>query len=681
MAHATKQTAINNHPHNHIPIRPMTPHPITFLLLLFLFLHSLATTTSATSNNDGHLPFHRITVLASHNAHANRAAANSFFETLGINQETSIYDQLRTDGVRALLLDIRLDPSASDDILRLVHEPLDYGGFEEEMRKNLVPFLEEEESAVVSLYFETVGDTDTGDDEGIRAAIVGRLKEVFSSLQVHGVPLKELTFKFDDGLWQDHEEWPTMSELREANQRLFVFFDRSEFADSEYGFMHNEQVVQENDWRGIESCDSRFMWQSLNASLPSKANWSRLFVMNHYCCDSGAESYGTVIPNGNPLLGGGDQWMGIKMCMENNGGVKPNFIALDWVVQNAEARSIANFMNFGGAVGTRQLCSSDNHCATSSCNVELGLCQCRECIEGSEETCDGCESGQFCYAASDGGLNECRSAESLQINMTRQDAVNVTQEGQQTVNEENFYCGETYSQAVGNCSTSALCPNGNSDCPADQVCFGPFECAAELTSQPAEEFLSLPTVLQSAQPTLRTLNSSSPLSTLTPSPSPSSSLNSSIPATDPPVTPVTMYCGESYETAKQTCSDETACPGGMSVPRVKSALEESSALLGHLPPHQLQSQRQCRQQVHLLQNRQKSQQRLRWLQRCPQRIGQHEHRLISRMNIIVGPIIPMQKVDVTSQRLVLAVIQQYVQMEKHATMRSDAFLLLQFRRP
>ncbi|KAL7490207.1 hypothetical protein ACHAW6_015975 [Cyclotella cf. meneghiniana] len=562
-----------------MPTEPTMPHPITLLLLLLL--HALSPTTSAENAtnttaseslpSDGHLPFHRLTVLASHNAHANRAAADSFFETLGINQENSIYEQLRDDGVRALLLDLRLDSTRTDDPLRLVHEPLDYGGFEEEMKANLVPFLEEDENAVVSLYFQTVGDTETGDEDGVRAEMLERLRGAFTSLRVRDAPLKELTFKFEDERWTNHDEWPTMNELREANQRLFVFFDRTEFDDSQYGFMYNQYVMQENDWRGIDTCDSRYMWQSLNVSLPYKSNWSRLFMMNHFCCDSGAESYGNVIPDSSPLLGGGDNGWGvlyprIKMCMESNGGVKPNFIALDWVVQHTEARAVADFMNFGGALGTRQLCSSDNHCATSSCNVELGLCQCKECSEGSDEICDGCESGQVCFAALDGGLNECRNAERLQMNITRQDSVNVTQDEPQTEKDENFYCGEAYTLAVGNCSLGVVCPNGNSDCPADQVCFGPFECVTDITSQPSEEFLSLPTVLQSAQPSLPTLNSSSPLSTLTPSPSPSSSLNSTVSATDPPVAPVTMYCGETYETAKETCSGETSCPGGYECP-------------------------------------------------------------------------------------------------------------------
>jgi hypothetical protein len=40
--------------------------------------------------------------------------------------------------------------------------------------------------------------------------------------------------------------------------------------------------------------------------------------------------------------------------MSNNGGFKPNFIALDWVSQSREALEIRDFLNFGGRIGTGQ---------------------------------------------------------------------------------------------------------------------------------------------------------------------------------------------------------------------------------------------------------------------------------------------------------------------------------------
>lgn len=500
------------------------------------------------------------------------------------------------DGVRALLLDIKLN----NHELRLVHESLDFGAFVDEMESNLVPFLEEDETSVVSLYLQTVGDTNTGDDEAVRAEMLDKLKDAFELLTVKGLPLKELTFKYNDEAWSEHDDWPTISELVSSNQRLFVFSDRSEFISSTYGFMFNQQVLRENDWRGILSCSSRYMWDSNRVSLPNNSKWSRLFFMNHFCCDSGAgkfnfssiisyahikltclligtciASYGSTISNGSPLLGGGDNGWGIlynriKMCMEGNGGAKPNFIALDWIVESEEARSVARYLNFGGAMGTRQLCESDDHCATSSCNFALGLCQCQEC---SKEGCGGCSNGQMCLSSGD-GLNECRSIQSKQQDVTSQEQQNTTVAEDGNNETTAFYCGQTYFGAVENCTKQVQCPNGNSDCPEDEVCFGPFECVS--SSLDEETQLTIEDILeesQSSPPASTPMESSSAVDlmpNISPSPFQSSIVSSSGPSeietTEPPVQPATMYCGETYESAKDTCSDQTACPGGYECP-------------------------------------------------------------------------------------------------------------------
>lgn len=524
--------------------------------------------TVSSSSSFAKLHLHQTTVLASHNAHANRAAADSFFETLGINQENSIYHQLSADGVRALLLDIKLD----NNELRLVHGPLDYGGFTSEMEKNLVPFLEENDDAIVMLYLQTIDDVNTGDDQAMRAAILSKLQETFDLLRVKDVPLQQLTFKYDDGLWSKHDEWPTVEELHSANQRLLIVSDRSEFISKDYGFMHNHHVLRENDWRGITSCLSRYNWQSDTVTLPTNTKWTRLFFMNHWCCDSGAESYGSTIASDTPLLGGGDNGWGvlyprIKLCMESNGGSKPNFIALDWVLESKQARDITRFLNFGGSLGIGQVCDGDDKCATSSCNNDSRMCQCQSC---NDEGCGGCDSGQICLSSID-GLNECKSIQSKQ----------------QQEQEELYYCGETYFDSVENCASASECPNGNSDCPENQVCFGPIGCIAQPQESPTlhpfsstlESLAPSPNTLAPSQsngtpeltiedilseqpPTIQpfssTLESSSPFS--------STSSPTEVTTTDPPVTSTTMYCGVSYENAKEICNDQTACPGGYGCP-------------------------------------------------------------------------------------------------------------------
>ena len=81
--------------------------------------------------------------------------------------------------------------------------------------------------------------------------------------------------------------------------------------------------------------------------------------MNHFCCGSGPDAKGGTV--GEDLIGGGNNGWGrlyarVLQCMSNNGGFKPNFIALDWVSQSREALEIRDFLNFGGRIGTGQAC-------------------------------------------------------------------------------------------------------------------------------------------------------------------------------------------------------------------------------------------------------------------------------------------------------------------------------------
>lgn len=263
---------------------------------------------SLDASQDGDLQFHEATFIGSHNAHAALAVAEGFLEPLGANQEDAMIDQLKDDGVRALLLDVMLNAEEyPEEPLRLVHGAsfitLDYGGFRTGLGANLIPFLEDDDDAIVSLFLQIVGDV--GQDSAIvRAAIYEQLKDIFSSMTVNGVSLKQMTFKYDHELWKDYEDWPTLREIRQSGQRIFVFTDRSEFISSEFGFMHNRQVLQENDWEGIDDCTGRYMWRSGKVSLPLNDYWTRLFFMNHFCCGSGPEAKGNTV--GLNLIGGGN---------------------------------------------------------------------------------------------------------------------------------------------------------------------------------------------------------------------------------------------------------------------------------------------------------------------------------------------------------------------------------------
>jgi len=209
----------------------------------------------STTPNDGDLRFNEATFIASHNSHATLAVAQGILEPLGATQDDSLIDQLTNDGVRGLLLDIMINEEEEEE-LRLVHAnsfiTLDYGGFRTSMGASVIPFLEDDENAIISLFMETDGD-DGADAATVRAAILGHLQAIFSSMTVNGTPLKDMTFKYNHELWKDHEDWPTLDEIRKAGQRIFVFTDRTELVDSEYGIMYNRHVMQENHCRGLMS--------------------------------------------------------------------------------------------------------------------------------------------------------------------------------------------------------------------------------------------------------------------------------------------------------------------------------------------------------------------------------------------------------------------------------------------
>jgi len=77
---------------------------VSFIIAFFIILFSSPTIRA--QQVDGNLRLHEATFLVSHNAHANLAVAEGVIEPLGTNQEDTILEQLRIDGVRGLMLDV-----------------------------------------------------------------------------------------------------------------------------------------------------------------------------------------------------------------------------------------------------------------------------------------------------------------------------------------------------------------------------------------------------------------------------------------------------------------------------------------------------------------------------------------------------------------------------------------------
>ena len=214
---------------------------ISFIFAFFIILFSSPTIRS--QQVDGNLRLHEATFLTSHNAHANLAVAEGVIEPLGTNQEDTILEQLAINGVRGLMLDIMLNEEETEP-LRLVHGNsfimLDYGDMKTSLEENLIPFLEENKDTIISIFLETVNDN----DYITRDKILVELKNIFTNLSVDGVPLKNMTFKYDDEKWKEHSDWPTINErMAMDNRSVRMVWNRSKVTGTGESFL----TIEESD--------------------------------------------------------------------------------------------------------------------------------------------------------------------------------------------------------------------------------------------------------------------------------------------------------------------------------------------------------------------------------------------------------------------------------------------------
>jgi|Transcript_7429 hypothetical protein len=197
--------------------------------------------------------------------------------------------------------------------------------------------------------------------------------------------LERRIFRVNDKHWENHTEWPTIAQMREADQRVLILVDNSVVASNDMGIHYRYNVTMENHWQGsLDSCSPRYSIADLHVpwSMPYIAGfdktWTRLFTLNHFCCSTGIESLRRVNPT---RIGGGDNGWGtlfprMMLCIAESGlGRKPNFVAVDWV-NIGDVHDIVDYMNFGGRLGVGQRCESGLDCATGSCSAEK-VCHCQ----------------------------------------------------------------------------------------------------------------------------------------------------------------------------------------------------------------------------------------------------------------------------------------------------------------
>ena len=192
-----------------------------------------------------HLPFHSVTWVSSHNAHANTfAAGDNALMRLATNQKYSIYEQLKKVGVRGLMMDIEYNQNGG---INLVHGLIEFGSLEDILNYEIIPFLEEDTNAIITIDFETLGD---------RALLMQELRIILANTP----RFTSRIFRINDNRWANHNEWPTIQEMRDADQRVIILSDSTIVQSDELGIMLRNSITMENHWlKGLDKCSPRFV--------------------------------------------------------------------------------------------------------------------------------------------------------------------------------------------------------------------------------------------------------------------------------------------------------------------------------------------------------------------------------------------------------------------------------------
>lgn len=214
-------------------------------------------------------PFNQYTWLVAHNAYSNYS---NFSNQYGIK----ISKQLEL-GVRGLMLDLY----DFNDEIYLCHKTCllsEYGTFVEEMNNTIIPFLENNPNEVLTLFLE---------DHSSKDFFKRALNQV-----------KDLSkYVFNPQKWNDRSNWPTLNELIQKNQRLFIISENEknsgyfEINSGEVHVIFGQDISVENYWSLGDTymshdyrCYSR--WKNIPLSTekasPFYNYWDRIFVMNQF---------------------------------------------------------------------------------------------------------------------------------------------------------------------------------------------------------------------------------------------------------------------------------------------------------------------------------------------------------------------------------------------------------------
>lgn len=188
--------------------------------------------SSSETRNHGQMRFHEVTFVTAHNAHANNfAAGDNIARQLYSNQKYSIYHLLKYWGVRGLMLDIASD----SDGIKLVHGQIAFNLLSDVLANEIIPFLDEDPDAIITIDFETVGD---------RTILGEQLQKELK--QYPGFARR--IFRMTSSRWHGHKDWPTIQDMRDSDQRVIILADSLVLEIDSLGIMWRNDIVMASVW-------------------------------------------------------------------------------------------------------------------------------------------------------------------------------------------------------------------------------------------------------------------------------------------------------------------------------------------------------------------------------------------------------------------------------------------------